>query len=600
MALLGIECGGTHTTVALSTSPGATEPAVTFQLGPANFRLTSADEYATLLAEAFARLADPPAAIGLAVAGARHASQHAELEAMVRSALAQMGDGAGWGATIPVRASHDLESACLASGPLAAAGAARLVCIAGTGSCCYGRTSAGAEVRGGGWGHLLGDEGSGFMLGSGLLRLLTIHADRQRRSSAGSGPTPLMAKVLAAVGLGDSSGGWDDMIDWVASAGKDQVAALAEICLAAAADPGADADCAALVVSEAEKLSATAAETLAALCSTTSGPDTLTQEVLLYGGLFEDTTFRAAFTAALARRAPAANPTLPPRPSVCGALEMAAVALAGTKSSTTPAPPPPPTESPAACWVPPLASLGLRSPTELRNPLSTSLSTMPTEQAVGLFLEQDTLLPGKIATAHTATLTALVGAISAAFKAGGRLIYAGAGSSGRLGVLDAAECPPTFGSDPAMVQGLIAGGPRALLKAVEGAEDSTEGGRADILGHGACPLLGGPVQAQDVVIGIAASGRTPYVWGVIAEAKRAGATTGLLCFNPNVLEALALPETPPGCAPDHVMAINAGPELLTGSTRLKAGTATKLVLNILTTLSLGVGMGKVPLKLHKS
>ena len=176
-----------------------------------------------------------------------------------------------------------------------------------------------------------------------------------------------------------------------------------------------------------------------------------------------------------------------------------------------------------------------------------------------------------------------------------------------------------------MVQGLIAGGPRALLKAVEGAEDSREGGRADILGHGACSLLGGPVEARDVVIGIAASGRTPYVWGVIAEAKRAGATTGLLCFNPNVLEALALPDTPEGCAPDHVLAIDAGakqsfvtlvrrkcsrrhffrfehvmnlahssgPELLTGSTRLKAGTATKLVLNVLTTLGLGVGMGKV-------
>ena len=208
---------------------------------------------------------------------------------------------------------------------------------------------------------------------------------------------------------------------------------------------------------------------------------------------------------------------------------------------------------------------------------------MPTEQAVGLFLEQDALLPGKIAALHTPTLTALIAAISVAFKAGGRctptrnqpllamctyipsdcllafpVIYAGAGSSGRLGVLDAAECPPTFGSDPSMVQGLIAGGPRALLKAVEGAEDSREGGRADILGHGACSLLGGPVEARDVVIGIAASGRTPYVWGVIAEAKRAGATTGLLCFNPNVLEALALPDTPEGCAPDHVLAIDAG------------------------------------------
>ena len=150
----------------------------------------------------------------------------------------------------------------------------------------------------------------------------------------------------------------------------------------------------------------------------------------------------------------------------------------------------------------------------------------------------------------------------------------------------------SFGSDPSVVQGLIAGGPGALLKAVEGAEDSTSGGAADIAGCGACPLLGGAVNSRDVVMGIAASGRTPYVWGALAEAKRAGATTALLCFNPHIVEALALPGGE-GCEPHHVMAIDAGPELLTGSTRLKAGTATKLVLNILTTLSLGVGMGHV-------
>jgi N-acetylmuramic acid 6-phosphate etherase len=122
--------------------------------------------------------------------------------------------------------------------------------------------------------------------------------------------------------------------------------------------------------------------------------------------------------------------------------------------------------------------------------------------------------------------------------------------------------------------------------------DSTCGGAADVAGYGACPLRGGAVSASDVVMGIAASGRTPYVWGALAEAKRAGATTALLCFNPNMTEALGLPEAAE-CTPDHVMAIDLGPELLTGSTRLKAGTATKLVLNILTTLSLGVGMGHV-------
>lgn len=268
--LLGIECGGTHTTVELRLADSGSDvsgaPILSFQLGPGNFRLTSAKGFAALFTEAFNGIDDEhaPAAIGLAVAGARHASQHAELEEMLRAALASLD---GWcsacAATIPVRVSHDLESAALASGPLAGT-AVRLVCIAGTGSCCYGRRGAalgGNEVRGGGWGHLLGDEGSGFMLGSGLLRLLTHQADRCRHTS--TPPTALMSRVLEAVGLG--AGTWDDMIGWVADASKDAVAALAEICLDAASEPGADVDCLALVRSETEKLSQTAAETLAAL-----------------------------------------------------------------------------------------------------------------------------------------------------------------------------------------------------------------------------------------------------------------------------------------------------------------------------------------------
>jgi N-acetylmuramic acid 6-phosphate etherase len=599
--LLGIECGGTHTTVSLSIDP----PEAALVLGPGNFRLTSPAEFATLFTAALGSVAGAPAAIGLAVAGARHAQQHDELEAMLRSAMAAMAGGwqAESAATLPIRVSHDLESALLASGPLPASGT-RMVCIAGTGSVCCGRQGValgGSEVRGGGWGHLLGDEGSGFMLGSGLLRLLTVEADRCRRSSRP--PTALMAKVLTAAGLRDS---WDDMIGWVADASKDQVAALAELCLEAASEPGADAACLALVQSEAEKLSQTAAETLEAL--RVEGQEVTSEEVLLYGGLFQHHTFRGAFTRALAVRAPDANPQLPPRPSVCGAIEMAATALAAGDDDDAPVPAAaaaaaaaaaPPAPASPKCWVPPLASLGARSPTELRNPLSTSLDTTATADAVALFLGEDAALPAKIA-AHKETLAALVQATTAAFKAGGRLVYLGAGTSGRLGVLDASECPPTFGTDPSIVQGLIAGGPGALLKAVEGAEDSTSGGAADVSGCGACTLLGGAVTSRDVVVGIAASGRTPYVWGALAEAKRRGATTALLCFNPNIIEALALPDDGRGggaaaasCEPDYVMAIDAGPELLTGSTRLKAGTATKLVLNILTTLSLGVGMGHV-------
>mgnify|MGYP002883843173 CR=1 FL=1 len=210
--LVGIECGGTHTTVA-TTASAATPTPTHFQLGPANFRLTTPDGFAALFTEAFSRIEEAPAAIGLAVAGARHPEQHQALEAMLRAALGGMG---GWqealSATVPVRASHDLDSALLATGPLDAS-TPRLVCIAGTGSACYGRRgSSGKEVRGGGWGHLLGDEGSVFMLGSGLLRLLTVRADRARRSGADA--CPLAKRVLKAAGLGDDPAGWDGMIGW--------------------------------------------------------------------------------------------------------------------------------------------------------------------------------------------------------------------------------------------------------------------------------------------------------------------------------------------------------------------------------------------------
>ena len=229
----------------------------------------------------------------------------------------------------------------------------------------------------------------------------------------------------------------------MAGASKDQVAALAEICLDAAAEPGADADCAALVRSEAGKLSQTAAETVASLrAPPAAGADDVDDgvEVLLYGGLFASPTYRDAFSEALAAKQPNVTPRLPERASVFGALEMAALALSDAAGGeVAPSPPSAAGEAePAACFVPPLAALGVRSPTELRNPLSTSLDTMTTEQAIALFLEQDALLPSKILP-HAATLAELVRAVSKAFKEGGRLLYCGAGTSGRLGCLDAAE-----------------------------------------------------------------------------------------------------------------------------------------------------------------
>ena len=154
-----------------------------------------------------------------------------------------------------------------------------------------------------------------------------------------------------------------------------------------------------------------------------------------------------------------------------------------------------------------------------------------------------------------------------AFRRGGRLFYAGAGTSGRLGVLDASECPPTFGSDPEMVQGLIAGGFPAILRAQEGAEDSPAGGAAAMDEHA--------VNEKDIVVGVAASGTTPYVHGAVERARALGARTGFVACTPVPEKILPFVDV-------AVVAI-VGPEVVTGSTRLKAGTATKMILNMITT-----------------
>lgn len=179
------------------------------------------------------------------------------------------------------------------------------------------------------------------------------------------------------------------------------------------------------------------------------------------------------------------------------------------------------------------------------------------------------------AVEHAAiALATLVDVVAAALARGGRLVYLGAGTSGRLGVLDASECPPTFHADPAQVVGLIAGGDSALRRSSEGAEDDPDDAAAAI------ERLG--IGADDVVVGIAAGGTTPWPLGGIAAAKRLGATTAFLSCSPR--------DVPPGC--DHLIVLDTGPEPLTGSTRLGAGTATKIALNTLTT-AVFTRLGKV-------
>lgn len=211
-------------------------------------------------------------------------------------------------------------------------------------------------------------------------------------------------------------------------------------------------------------------------------------------------------------------------------------------------------------------------PTEARNPASEHIDELSTLDMLRVINEED----AKVAAAVAVVLPQIaqaVDAIAQRFRHGGRLFYIGAGTSGRLGVLDASECPPTFSVPASLFQGLIAGGDSALRNSSEASEDSPEQGAADLAARGfAESASGAPV--QDALVGIAASGRTPYVLGALAYAKKLGALTiALTCVPNSEMEAIA----------DISIAPVTGPEVLTGSTRLKAGTATKLVLNMLST-----------------
>jgi N-acetylmuramic acid 6-phosphate etherase len=203
--------------------------------------------------------------------------------------------------------------------------------------------------------------------------------------------------------------------------------------------------------------------------------------------------------------------------------------------------------------------------TEQSNPASASIDALPTEEVLRIINAEDRTVAQAVEREIPAIAQA-VDAIVAALEHGGRLFYIGAGTSGRLGVLDASECPPTFGASPDMIQGIIAGGETALSHATETTEDDPATGARDLAARG--------FQSRDVLVGLAASGRTPYVLGAIAEAARLGAVTvGVSCTPDSELaRAVRIPITP-----------LVGPEVVAGSTRMKAGTAQKMVLNMLST-----------------
>jgi N-acetylmuramic acid 6-phosphate etherase len=212
--------------------------------------------------------------------------------------------------------------------------------------------------------------------------------------------------------------------------------------------------------------------------------------------------------------------------------------------------------------------------TEQRNPNTINLDRMSSLEIVTAINQEDARAPAAVA-ACLPVIATLVDRIVAALQAGGRLIYIGAGTSGRLGVLDASECPPTYGVAPELVMGLIAGGDWALRHSVEGAEDDPELGAADVCAIG--------LNACDVLVGIAASGRTPYTLGAMRYAREIGASVGCIVNTPGSAMAQVA---------DYPIVILSGPEAVTGSTRMKSGTTQKLVLNMLSTAAM-VRLGKV-------
>jgi len=221
--------------------------------------------------------------------------------------------------------------------------------------------------------------------------------------------------------------------------------------------------------------------------------------------------------------------------------------------------------------------------TEQSNPASEKIDEVSTQEMLAIINREDALVPHAVGTQLTPIAQA-VDLVSSQVQKGGRLFYLGAGTSGRLGILDASECPPTFSVDPQLVQGIIAGGSEAVFQAVEGAEDDRDGAKSEFE---LCQLT-----ANDVVMGIAASGVTPFVLGGIEYAQHQGCRTIFFSCNPDTAESVRA---------DIMIMPEVGPEVITGSTRMKAGTATKLVLNMISTgtmIKLGKSYGNLMVDLH--
>ena len=538
-AVLGIEGGGTKTVVIYDDFENVQQA----EFPPGNVRLLNDNQIEALISEIHSKFSMAKVVVA-GMAGARTERDFNRIE----RALKRFWKNAECIAT------NDLETG-LNSAPDTDKNSVHILVIAGTGACVYGKSPNGKSVKVNGWGHLLGDRGSGYYIGLTALQTVLAHYDAN-----GKFPT-LGSRLLRKLMLNEP----DDLIDWVQKASKGEVASIATEVFSAAKD----GDCIAKkVLSQAQENLAQSAIT----CARRLKGDSIT--FLLSGGLFNQPIFVRGFSAKIKSNYPKARIVPIKGSGAIGAVKIAKERLktfglisgelkAKQQDIVDP-------QKGNEWWRSKIPISQKLAPTELPHPALPELDRMPVEKAVELFLNEDAKIAAAIMP-ERGKIAHVINMVARAFKSGARLIYVGAGTSGRLGVLDASECPPTFGVSPEKVQAIIAGGTTAIWESIEGAEDDYESGSKAVKFRN--------VGKRDVVIGIAASGKTPFVWGAIHSAKMASAKTVLICFNPCL-------KIKSGLKPDVVISPETGPELLTGSTRLKAGTATKMILNIISTIAM--------------
>jgi N-acetylmuramic acid 6-phosphate etherase len=564
--VLGIEGGGTKTTWARVAPDGSVR--AHGAAGAGNTLLLD-DAALKQLLESIAQAAGRDvSAIGAAFAGCARPEEQRRVERVIRAAWPDVGT---------VRVMEDTRSVLAA----AFGDEPGIVVIAGTGSNVAGQRSLASPIeKAGGWGHLFADRGSAYDIARRGMEAVFARWDDERKITA-LGRAYLKAAKLRSL---------DELVPFLLrDTGKTAVAGYARCVFEAAARGDHDAR---TVLDEAVAALAKKAAAVAARLGTSPA------RVALSGGLFENqASYRDRFMRALTRLLPDAAVR---RVETAGAVGAARVvsgargdsektkrfsATSGNKKQRG-VPPPcgsggpadgnktaPATELKPIAEPARLAAFSAAS-TEQRNPRSRGLDRRTIPQLVDLFIREERRVESALADQRGA-ISRAAALVARKLRGGGRLIYVGAGTSGRLGVVDASEMPPTFNAPPEQVQAIMAGGAAAVFKSQEGAEDARDPAVAELRAR--------RLSRQDVVCGIAASGQTPFVLAALVEARRVGAGAILLSCNPN--RQLRVPV-------DVAIDLPTGPELVTGSTRLKAGTATKLVLNMLSTIAM-VRLGRV-------